>query len=156
MKKRILSFALALCLCISSQSVVHAWHEEPLQQEDVLAAESTSRLVTRDSTVPTPAEVYQSMIALKDQEQYKEGTPWTDDEPYSDSKGYYYWKGGNLDGHRISAVGCVAFAFILSDTAFGSLPARMYAEGKFAFEDIKPGDILRVNNDVHTVIVSAI
>ena len=153
MKKRILSFALALCLCISSQSVVHAWHEEPLQQEDVLAAESTSRLVTRDSTVPTPAEVYQSMIALKDQEQYKEGTPWTDDEPYSDSKGYYYWKGGNLDGHRISAVGCVAFAFILSDTAFGSLPARMYAEGKFAFEDIKPGDILRVNNDVHTVIV---
>ena len=153
MKKRILSFALALCLCISSQSVVHASHEEPLQQEDVLAAESTSRLVTRDSTVPTPAEVYQSMIALKDQEQYKEGTPWTDDEPYSDSKGYYYWKGGNLDGHRISAVGCVAFAFILSDTAFGSLPARMYAEGKFAFEDIKPGDILRVNNDVHTVIV---
>ena len=153
MKKRILSFALALCLCISSQSVVHASHEELLQQEDVLAAESTSRLVTRDSTVPTPAEVYQSMIALKDQEQYKEGTPWTDDEPYSDSKGYYYWKGGNLDGHRISAVGCVAFAFILSDTAFGSLPARMYAEGKFAFEDIKPGDILRVNNDVHTVIV---
>jgi len=152
-KKRILSFALALCLCISSQSVVHASHEELLQQEDVLAAESTSRLVTRDSTVPTPAEVYQSMIALKDQEQYKEGTPWTDDEPYSDSKGYYYWKGGNLDGHRISAVGCVAFAFILSDTAFGSLPARMYAEGKFAFEDIKPGDILRVNNDVHTVIV---
>ncbi len=153
MKKRILSFALALCLCISSQSVVHAWHEEPLQQENVLTAESTSRLVARDGTIPTPAEVYQSMIALKDREEYKEGTPWTDDEPYSDSKGYYYWKGGNLDGHRISAVGCVAFAFILSDTAFGSLPARMYAEGGFAFEDIKPGDILRVNNDVHTVIV---
>ena len=50
-------------------------------------------------------------------------------------------------------MGCVAFAFILSDAAFGSLPARMYAEGDFTFADIKPGDILRVNNDAHTVIV---
>ena len=50
-------------------------------------------------------------------------------------------------------MGCVAFAFILSDEAFGSLPARMYAEGAFEFEDIKVGDILRVSNDAHTVIV---
>jgi hypothetical protein len=93
------------------------------------------------------------MIALQDQEAYKEGTIWTNDEPYSDSKGLYRWKGGPLDGKNISGVGCVAFAFILSDAAFGSLPARMYAAGQFKFEDIKVGDILRVNHDAHTVIV---
>lgn len=102
---------------------------------------------------PNPQGVYEAMVALKDQDAYKEGTPWTNDEPYSDSKGYYRWRGGPLDGSNIVAVGCVAFAFILSDAAFGNLPARMYAAGSFTFEDIKVGDILRVNNDTHTVIV---
>ena len=212
MRHRILStVALTLCVCISSQSVAHAYQEGPSRPEEVLADEvpdgpdmgdevmtdqteglslpeealadevpdepdqgdgvmidqqedsaqpeddftdeSAAGPITRNSTVPTPAEVNQAMIALKNQDAYKEGTSWTDDEPFSDSKGYYYWKGGVLDGKRISAVGCVAFAFILSDEAFGSLPARMYAAGSFSFEDIKPGDILRVNNDAHTVIV---
>ena len=112
----------------------------------------TTLMTARDGTIPTTAEAYAAMIALRDQEEYKEGTTWTDYEPYSDAK-YYYWKGGNLDGHRISAVGCVAFAFILSDAAFDSLPARMYASGEFSYEDIKVGDILRVHNDTHTVIV---
>lgn len=153
MKKRILSVLLALCICISSQSIVYAGQEEPLQQGEELTEEYTSELVARDSTVPTPKEVYASMIALKEREGYKEGTPWTDNEPYSDSKGYYRWKGGTLGGVNVVAVGCVAFAFILSDEAFGALPARMYEAGSFTFEDIKIGDILRVNNDTHTVIV---
>ncbi len=153
MRQSIISVVLALCLCIPSQSVAYAWQEDPSLQVDVLTEESTSGLVTRDSTIPTPAEVYEAMIALKDQDAYKEGTTWTDYEPYSDSLGYYRWHGGTLDGKNISAVGCVAFAFILSDAAFGSLPARMYAEGEFTFADIKVGDILRVSNDAHTVIV---
>lgn len=152
MKERILLVVLSLCVCISSQSVAYAGQEEALWQED-LTDESTSRLAARDSTIPTPTEVYESMIALKEREEYKEGTPWTNDEPYSDSKGYYRWKGGTLGGVNIAAVGCVAFAFILSDEAFGTLPARMYASGNFTFEDIKAGDILRVNDDAHTVIV---
>ena len=127
--------------------------ETDLQQEDVLTEENISRVAARDSVVPTPAQAYAAMIALKDQDAYKEGTTWTNDEPYSDSKGYYHWKGGTLDGVNISAVGCVAFAFILSDAAFGNLPARMYAAGGFSYEDIKAGDILRVSNDAHTVIV---
>ena len=126
--------------------------EIPLPQEEASAEESLSLQAT-DGAIPTPAEAYAAMIALKDQDAYKEGTTWTNDEPYSDSTGYYKWKGGPLDGHNISAVGCVAFAFILSDAAFGSLPARMYAPGAFTFEDIKVGDILRVSNDSHTVIV---
>ena len=153
MKKIILSIALALCLCISSPSVAGAWQEDLSLQVDILTGKSISAPVTRDSTVPTPTEIYQAMIALKDQDAYKEGTIWTDDEPYSDAAGYYHWKGGPLDGTNISAVGCVAFAFILSDQAFGSLPARMYAAGGFTYEDIKVGDILRINGDTHTVIV---
>ena len=211
LKQRILSTALALCLCVSSQSAAYAYQdallpkedvfteetadepdaagdmdaalqEEPskqeedyteetadgadgavdaavvlpeisLQQEIVPAEETADRPAARDSAVPTPAEVYEAMTALKSQNAYKEGAVWTNDEPYSDSKGYYHWKGGTLNGANISAVGCVAFAFILSDAAFGNLPARMYAAGGFSYEDIKAGDILRVSNDAHTVIV---
>lgn len=153
MKKTIISIALALCLCISSHSAAYAQEEVPYQQEEVFTAESTSESPGRNNVIPSPSEAYAKMIALKEQEAYKEGTIWTNDEPYSDSKGYYHWKGGTLDGHNISSVGCVAFAFILSDAAFDSLPARMYAADKFKYEDIKPGDILRVNYDTHTVIV---
>ncbi len=153
MKKRIVTIALAVSVCFSSQSVAYAWQDAPLLQEDVLVEESLSGPVTREAECPSPAEAYEAMIALKDREEYKEGTTWTNDEPYSDSKGYYRWKGGPLGGANIVAVGCVAFSFILSDEAFGSLPARMYGEGAFQYEDIKVGDILRVNGDTHTVIV---
>lgn len=223
MKKRILSVTLALCLCVSSQSVAYALQEETTQEEtsqeklaggepagespsgeeqpgenpsekdstgenpsekdpagespsekdpteanpsekdpteanpsegEPSGGDSTSGTVTNNSLIPTPTQVYDAMIALKDQDEYKEGEDWTNEVPYPNIKGEdYHWKGGPLDGANISAVGCVAFAFRLSDEAFGSLPARMYAAGGFTYEDIKPGDILRVNGDVHTVIV---
>ncbi len=127
--------------------------QEEIPVENVSLVYPSTLMTARDSSFPTPTEIYESMIALKDQDQYKEGTVWTNEEPYSDSKGYYHWNGGLLNGKRISAVGCVAFAFTLSDAAFGSWPARIYAAGEFSFEDIKAGDILQVNNDVHTVIV---
>lgn len=145
--------ALALSLVFSSQSTARAGQEALSPRRDVFTAESAPGLVPCDESTITPSQVYTSMIALKEQDAYKEGTTWTNDEPYSDEKGYYSWKGGPLDGANISAVGCVAFAFILSDAAFGSLPARMYGANAFQFEDIKVGDILRVNNDAHTVIV---
>ena len=153
MKRQILSVVLALCLCISFPSAVYAWQEDSLLQEEEFTKAPASGSVTRGSTIPAPTEVYGAMIALKDQDAYKGGTTWTDNEPYSASKGYYRWKGGTLGGTNIAATGCVAFAFVLSDTAFGSLPARMYAKGEFAFTDIRAGDILRVSNDAHTVIV---
>ena len=157
MKQRFFSAALALCLFISSPLAAYAEEDDtpqqdmPLQQEAAYAEGSTYGLDAREETIPSPAEAYEAMIALKDQDAYKEGTAWTNDEPYSGSG--YHWNGGLLDGKNISAVGCVAFAFILSDAAFGGLSARMYAPGGFAYEDIKVGDILRVNNDAHTVIV---
>lgn len=201
MNQRILSVLLALCLCLSPQSVAHASPEDILPQENIFLEESiegsdadddvisvpTEEAIDEsdtgdnvipvsleelslqanvfaerstaepdlhaDSTIPTPTEAYEAMTALKNKDMYKEGAVWTNYEPYSDSKGYYNWKGGPLDGKNIVAAGCVAFAFTLSDEAFGSLPARMYATNQFSFEDIKVGDILRVNTDTHTVIV---
>lgn len=84
-------------------------------------------------------QVYQSMIAL--QEKYPEGTSWTNDN-------YYGWKGGIYSG----GYGCAAFAMRLSDEAFGSRPARKYTDKS----KVRVGDILRINNDTHFVIVLAV
>ncbi|HBI63678.1 MAG TPA: hypothetical protein DDX51_00960 [Clostridiales bacterium] len=65
---------------------------------------------------------------------------WTNDN-------YYYWNGGIWGAGN----GCAGFAFRLSDEAFGNLPARII--GKFAYSEIRVGDILRVNDDSHSVIV---
>ena len=93
---------------------------EPDNQENDLSAES----------------VYNAMIALK--EDYPEGMTWTNDN-------FYEWNGGIFSG----GFGCAGFAFMLSDAAFGTLPARTHEN----ISDIKVGDILRVNNDSHSVIV---
>lgn len=150
MKQQILSTALALCMCMSAVPNAHAWQETPLQQENFLAAESTIKMVPyEDVKIPTLQEAYSAMIALKEQDMYKEGTEWTDYIPYNDNN-LYRWKGGPINGKNIVAVGCVAFAFSLSDAAFGSLPARTPG---YSFENVKVGDILRMNTDTHTVIV---
>ncbi|MBD5134080.1 MAG: S-layer homology domain-containing protein, partial [Clostridiales bacterium] len=87
---------------------------------------------------PTPQQAYQAMIALK--AQYPEGTSWS-------NSNYYAWHGGLYSG----GYGCAGFAFMLSDAAFGSLPARRLTQ--FAFSDVQVGDILRLDNDTHSVIV---
>ena len=71
MRKRIISVALALCLCISSTSMAYASQGDPMRQEDALTEQSASKLAARDSTIPTPTEAYEAMIALKDQDKYK-------------------------------------------------------------------------------------
>lgn len=88
------------------------------------------------TTVPTPSQVYQSMIALK--ASYPEGMQWTNDN-------FYRWRGGGI---YYGGYGCAAFAFILSDAAFGDLPSRMHTN----FDDIRVGDIIRINSDTHSVV----
>ena len=123
MKKRVLSIVLALCLCMTVIPEVRA-----------------------EEAVPSPQEVYEILIAFRDRDGYKEGTVWT-----NETHPNYKWNGGTAGGIANIGAGCVAFAYQLSDAAFGNLPARMYSSVKLS--EVKPGDILRVNNDAHTVIV---
>jgi hypothetical protein len=81
-------------------------------------------------------EVYNIMIAQK--ANFPEGMHYTNDD-------YYGWKGGIYVG----GYGCAAFAFYLSDLAFGDTKAIIHRD----YSDIKVGDILRVYNNTHSVIV---
>ena len=116
MKQRVLSFFLALIICVGAASQVKA----------------------SAAAVPNEQQAYQAILAMK--AQYPEGMSWT-------NSNYYGWKGGIYSG----GYGCAGFAFLLSDAAFGELPAR-YVTG-FTLADIRVGDILRINNDTHSVIV---
>ncbi len=120
---------------------------ETLLLSEEFAEEVIDEPVAYADTIPTPTEVYNAMIALRDQDGYREGTTWTDDT------NHYDWNGGPIGEVNITATGCVAFAFELSDRAFGSLPNRMYSKGGFSYEEIRSGDILRMNGGAHTVIV---
>ena len=86
----------------------------------------------------TEEGVYNAMIALMDE--YPEGMPWTNDN-------FYAWHGGIFSG----GYGCAGFAFLLSDAAFGDLPARWVEPVVYA--DLRVGDIVRVNGDTHSVIL---
>ena len=146
MKQRVLSTVLALCMCMPAVPTAHAWQEPPPMQEKAISAVSTAAPYA-EVKVPTQAEAYDAMMALKST--YPEGMEWTDA-----SSGTYNWNGGRLPGNVTGGTGCVAFAFRLSDAAFGNLPARVFGKNEFTFEDVKVGDILRVNNGSHTVIVT--
>ena len=84
---------------------------------------------------PTEEQVYSDMMAL--QSQYPEGMSWTNANSYISQPLY---SGG---------YGCHAFALILSDEAFGYLSGKQHTD----FSNIRVGDILRINNNSHTVII---
>ena len=97
-----------------------------------------SLLTTLACAAPAESAVYAAMIALKPQ--YPEGMPWTNANEYA-------WKGGIFS----LGYGCAGFAFLLSDAAFGDLPARLIRE--FTYDDVRVGDILRINGNTHSVVV---
>ena len=87
----------------------------------------------------TESEVYKCIMVQK--ERYPQRMTWTNDS-------VYYWKGGVFK----SGKGCAAFAFILSDAAFGELPAQKHTD----INKLKVGDVLCINNGAHTVMVIGI
>ena len=87
--------------------------------------------------------IYNRIVSLKSQ--YPEGTPWTNDNKYT-------WKNANQNVGFHTGRGCMGFAMLASDAAFGNAPVNKY----FDINRIKVGDILRINNDVHSVIVLSI
>ena len=88
--------------------------------------------------VPGSYGVYMTLTKLR--AEYPEGTPWTNDNIYK-------WNGGIFT----HGAGCAGFAFLLSDAVFGDLPARKLTG--VAADALRPGDILRMNGDTHSVIV---
>ena len=91
--------------------------------------------------------VYERIIAMKTE--YPEGMPWTNSNSYVWKNimlvpGTTYAYGSYMGG------GCVAFAMIMSDAAFGDAYAREIKPVKF--EDVRVGDILRINNNTHSTL----
>ena len=89
-----------------------------------------------DGSPITEENVYRLIVELKSE--YPEGMHWTNDNFYKS------------DSMNIIGYGCAGFAFICSDAAFGSLPVTNQHSN---FDDILIGDILRINNDTHSVVV---
>lgn len=95
---------------------------------------NTGEMPNTDSSVAN--SIYDIMIAQK--ANFPEGMTWT-------NANFYPWKGGIYSG----GYGCAAFAFAVSDAAFGDASAVIHND----YNNIKTGDILRVNHDTHSVIV---
>lgn len=99
-----------------------------------------SLLPASAAAVPTEAEAYQKIIAMK--AKYPEGKTWTNSTRYN-------WKGGSY-----GAGGCMGFAYLMSDAAFESLPAREIYPTKgspITISQLRVGDILRLPG--HSVVV---
>lgn len=123
---------------------------------EVLAAEPNQvRLdfVVPESEIPPTSyeEVTQRILAW--QEYIPDGTVWNEHTPYGD-EGYLgkYYKWTRWNGDILKSIACSAFAYVISDGVFGS-SAPVTLNTKVKFEDIRPGDVLTINNRKHCVIV---
>lgn len=97
---------------------------------------TTTKATTTVKVTLTEKEVYNKMIALKSK--YPNGTPWGNDKCTN-------WNGGIYS----RGCGCAGFAFTLSDAAFGTKAATKHTD----VSKIRVGDILRLYNNTHSVIV---
>ncbi len=91
----------------------------------------------------TEESVYKTLLSFMSV--YPEGMEWTNANSYAP---YYHY---TASGRRITytGFGCAGFTFHLSNGAFGNLPDREH----YDWNNIRVGDIIRVNDDTHSVIV---
>lgn len=75
--------------------------------------------------------VYKILTSLKDE--YPQGMEWSGD--------LYQWNGGVYSG----GYNCLGFAFMLSDKAFGDLPAKKI-ETNITIDTLRVGDVIRVED----------
>lgn len=115
---------------------------QPTSVTSTQAVYSAKGLDTKTFTydaLPTQQSVYNTLISFKTK--YPEGTPFTDIEGDVSYKSY---TSTTIIPHvTYEGRGCVAFAFELSDAAFGDLPGRY----SFDFDNVRVGDIIRLNDD---------
>ena len=94
--------------------------------------------------------VYARLMNMKNS--YPEGMTWTDDNYYYTSYIWYGRKDGEDGyGRGMRATGCAGFAFLMSDEAFDDLP--MYVDYNVSLSKLRVGDILRLENDSHSVVI---
>ena len=85
----------------------------------------------------TQAQARKIILGLKSKAKYREGKPWTDANTY-------FWDAANA-----YCSGCIAFAGIASDKAFGKYaPLKVHSN----FKKIKVGDHIRIGG-YHSVVV---
>ena len=91
-----------------------------------------------------PVRIVNAIMSL--QETFPEGSPWSNDD-------IYVWLDVEVEtGYSMKGGGCAGFTMLASDTAFGR--PKVTPVYKFYDKDkIRVGDILRINNDRHSVIV---
>ncbi len=109
------------------------------------SASTTPSSQSTTTVAPAELEVRAKILALK--ASYPEAMPWTDEDDH------YTSKTRKLDGqnYTISGSGCHAFALICSDAAFDDAP--FYTMKRADHSKLRIGDIIRINDDSHTVIV---
>ena len=99
--------------------------------EDDTIYENNENIISSDQF----NDVYNRIIEMENQ--YPQGMNW-------DNSNSYTFKADGTIGY-----GCAGFAYLLSDAAFGSAPVKQHTD----FDNIRVGDIIRMNNDTHSVVV---
>ena len=95
---------------------------------------------------PTEDQVLSDIKAMK--KKYPEGYKWTIKDSYTWDANTYY-----VDNTTCVGYGCVGFAFLLSDAAFGKYNRSRKVSGSGWYNKIHVGDIVRIYNDSHSVVV---
>lgn len=172
MKKRAISLLLALVLALSPAPAASAYDGQASQlarapaRQDAAITEISPTVTGWVERVPCPEQtpapgsrslygayidenqVYQTINSFRSV--YYEGMYWTNEsENYVLSVPVYDESDGIL--YTMTGYGCVAFCYRLSDAAFGKASARNVY--RFSYDDVHIGDILRVNNNEHSVTV---
>ncbi len=128
--RKLASVFLAAIITMGGLAYLRPCYSEAINADiPEITAETKSAVLDSES-------VYNAIMAMESK--YPEGTVWNNNNSYS-------WKGGTYT----TGYGCAGFAFMLSDAAFGDLPARITQT--FKAEEVRVGDILHYNG--HFVIV---
>lgn len=114
---------------------VPALAEESDGFQEVVILEGEPSASLQSASQVTSQQAYARIVALKGT--YPEGMRWTNDDFYSSPALHQ------------AGYGCHAFALICSDAAFGDNPGTKY----YDVTQARVGDILRINDDTHTVVV---
>lgn len=119
----------------TSEAALYNHYETVGKSEGRLPYASASASDTSKHSAKEQA-VYNAMMAM--QSKFPEGMTWTNANGYA-------WKGGIYS----IGYGCAGFAFALSDAAFGNAKATKV----YNTDSIRVGDIIRMDNNTHMVIV---